>query len=69
MGKRYYRQDLKESFADYRKRVCKTCQNKMYCLINNDEDSNEKANLIHKGKGKVSCENFRPRYMGRSVEL
>ena len=64
---RYRQSVLEKAFHEYKDRKCKACQYNLYCnVINNGESS--KAQFIHKGKGKVSCENFKPRYMTR-VEL
>lgn len=54
------RYDLEKPFKQYQKKVCPTCRNKVFCMIH--QEDNPKALILHKGKGKVSCKNFRAFY-------
>jgi hypothetical protein len=50
-----------DNWETFKKQFCKSCINKVYCLINNDGE-NYKAVPKHKGKGKYICEHYKARY-------
>lgn len=52
-----------DKWDKFKERYCKSCVNKVFCLINED-DNNFKAIPKRKTKHHIVCENYKARYLG-----
>lgn len=52
-----------DEWIKFKKRYCVSCVNKVFCLINENQD-NFKAQPKRKSDGKIVCVNFKTRYLG-----
>ena len=60
MMRNFFYQEFTE-WNDFKKRYCKSCVNKVYCLLNEDAN-NQKAIPTRKNK-KIICLHYKARYL------